>query len=47
MTASTPSVEESCREESLNAGTAVHSDGKETKSDAGEMTDNKRDLSGF
>lgn len=47
MTAGTPSVKCSYREESLNAGTTVHLDRRETKSDAGEMTDNKRDLSGI
>lgn len=42
MTAGTPSVKYSYREESLNAGTAAHLDRKETKNDAGEMTDNER-----
>lgn len=41
------SVKESWKEKSLNAGIAVYLDKRETKSDAGEMTDNKRDFSGI
>lgn len=47
LTALTPWVKESWREESQNAGIAVRLDRRETRSNAGEMTDNKRDLSGI
>lgn len=41
------SVKQSWKEESLNAGIAEHWDKRETKNNAGGMTDNKRDFSGI
>lgn len=43
----TETVKESWKEESLNDAIAEHRDKRETKNDAGEMTDNKRDFSGI